>query len=175
MSDLWKSYDCRQNEGSQHLTVKWPQPKLRWPRHRCPHAGHWKYMVGSKTKYASYRNIQGSIWQLPTGVVVASALQKWSIWKNNRASSRFVQRYSLNIKPLCTFRDRIQILCFWREKKEADPICLYIMRRKESWNNWKNQDRGWNKFIERSALFADAKINRPRIYKNKWGKKGVQV
>ena len=39
------------------------------------------------------------------------------------------------------FRDRIQILWFWRAKKEADPICLCIMRQKESWNNWQNQGR----------------------------------
>ena len=84
-------------------------------------------MVGSKTKYASYRNIQGSISQLPTGVVVASALQKWSIWKHNRASRRFVQRYSLNIKPLYAPFAIASKYCAFGEKREKPTLSAFAL------------------------------------------------
>ena len=80
MSDMWKAYDCLKDEGYTQL-----QPKLRTPIHRSAHTAHWKYMVGSQTKYASYRDIQRSLRKLPTGMVVASALWRRSFWKHNQA------------------------------------------------------------------------------------------
>ena len=44
----------------------WPQPELRRPRHRCPHTGHRKYMVGSEAKLSMYRNIQRTLRKPPT-------------------------------------------------------------------------------------------------------------
>ena len=107
-----------------------------------------------------------------------SYLQEW-LWRQHYKSDQFgyiiediADLYNVKHQTtLCTFRDRIEILCFWREKRDADPICLCIMRRKESWNNRQNQERGTNKFIERNSLFADAKIHRPRIYKTNEAKK----
>ena len=55
MRDMWKAYDCLQYEGYHHLTVN----------HRLnfvdPDTRAHTHMVGSKTKYASYRNIRGSV------------------------------------------------------------------------------------------------------------------
>ena len=64
------------------------QPKLRRPRHRCPHTGHWKYMVGSKARFTPNRNIQGTFRWLPTGLYVVSALRKGSLWKHHQAYRR---------------------------------------------------------------------------------------
>ena len=69
-----------------------PEPKLRRPRHRCAHTAHWKYMMESQTKYASYRDIQRSLRNLPTGMVVASALWRRSFWKHNQAYRRLIWR-----------------------------------------------------------------------------------
>lgn len=172
ISDLWKSYDCLQNEGYQHLIVN-----------------HSLNFVDPNTG-AHTPGIENTWWgvkrSMPrTGTsndLFDSYLQEW-LWRQHYKSDPFGNIIEdiadlYNVKhqtTLCTFRDCIQILCFWREKREADPICLCIMRRKESWNNWQNQERGTNKFIERSSLFADVKIHRPRIYKNKRSEKGVQV
>ena len=68
-----------------------PQPKLRRPRHRFAHPAYWKYMVGSQTKYASYRNIQRSLRKLSTAMVVALALWRWSFWKHYQAYRRLVR------------------------------------------------------------------------------------
>ena len=46
---------------------EWRCSRRKW--HRCAHTAHWKYMVGSQTKYASYRNIQRALRKLPTGMV----------------------------------------------------------------------------------------------------------
>ena len=64
-----------------HSSHSQPLPKLRRPRHRCAHTAHWKYMVRSQTRYASYRDIQRSLRKLPTGLFVASALWRQSFWK----------------------------------------------------------------------------------------------
>ena len=73
MNDMWKAYGCLKDEGYTHLTVN---HSLNFVdiRHRCAHPAHRKYMVGSQTKYASYRNIQRSLRKLSVGMVVASAL-----------------------------------------------------------------------------------------------------
>jgi len=68
-----------------------PQPKHRRPRHWCAHPAHRKYMVGSQTKYASYRNIPRSLRKLSTGMVVASALWRWSFWKHYQAYRRLIR------------------------------------------------------------------------------------
>jgi len=68
-----------------------PQPKLCRPRHKCAHPAHWKYMVGSQTKHASYRNIQRSLRKLSTGMVVVSALRRWSFWKHYQAYRRLIR------------------------------------------------------------------------------------
>ena len=65
-----------------HSSHSQPQPKLRRPGHRCTHPAQWKYMVGSHMKYASYTNIQRSLRKLSTGMVVASALWRWSFCPN---------------------------------------------------------------------------------------------
>ena len=71
-----------------HSSRSQPQPKLRSPRHRCAHTAHWKYMMESQTKYLSYRDIQRSLLKLHTGMIVASALWRRSIWKHNQAYRR---------------------------------------------------------------------------------------
>ena len=72
MSGMWKVYDYLKDEGYTHLTVNhsinFVDPDTG------AHTVHWKYMVGSQTKYTSYRDIQRSLRKLPTGMVVASAL-----------------------------------------------------------------------------------------------------
>ena len=103
-----------------HSSHSQPQPKLRRPRHRCAHTAHWNYMVGSQTKYASYRDIQRSLRKLPTGMVVASALWRRSFWKHNQAYRRLIwstQRcvnWSLPRTTLCTVRDLI--VASWRKE-----------------------------------------------------------
>ena len=87
MSDLWKAYDCLTKRGLRSSHSK-PQPKLRRPRHRCPHTAHRKHMVGSKAKFAPYRNIQRTLRWLPTGVHVASAIWRGSLWKHYQAYRR---------------------------------------------------------------------------------------
>ena len=74
------------------------------------------------------------------------------------------------------FRDRIQILWFWRAKKEADPICLCIMRQKESWNNW--QDQGRNKLcLLNEALYlltqnyTDHVYTKIKVFKSRFANK----
>ena len=96
------------------------EPKLRRPRHRCVHTEHWKYMVGSQTKYASYRDIQRSFRKLPTGMVVASGLWRRSFWKHNQAYRRPIwsmQRcvnWSVPRTTVCTVRDLI--VASWRKE-----------------------------------------------------------
>ena len=103
-----------------HSSHSQPQPKLRRPRHRCAHTAHWNYMVGSQTKYASYRDIQRSLRKLPTGMVVASALWRRSFWKHNQAYRRLIwitQRcvnWSVPRTTLCTVRDLI--VASWRKE-----------------------------------------------------------
>ena len=70
------------------------QPKLRTPIHRCVHTAHWKYMVGSQTKYASYRDIQRSLRKLPTGMVVASALWRRSFLETQSSISPPYMKYA---------------------------------------------------------------------------------
>ena len=96
-----------------HSSHSQPLPKLRRPRHRCAHTAHWKYMVRSQTRYASYRDIQRSLRKLPTGLFVASALWRQSFWKHNQAYRRLIwsmQRcvnWSVPRTTVCTARDLI--------------------------------------------------------------------
>ena len=172
MSDLWKSYDCLQNEGYQHLIVN---HSLNFVD---PNTG--AHTPGTEN---TWWGVKRSMPRTGTSNdLFDSYLQEW-LWRQHYKSDPFGNIIEdiadlYNVKhqtTLCTFRDCIQILCFWSENEKEDPICLCIMRRKESWNNWQNQERGKNKFIERSSLFADVKIHSPRIYKNKRSEKGVQV
>ena len=167
----WFAYpnNCLQNKGYQHLTVN-----------------HSLNFVDPDTG-AHTPGIENAWWEVKRSMPRTGTskdlfdryLQEW-LWRQHYKGDPFgnIIEHMANlykVKHQTTLCDRIQILYFWREKKEADLICLCIMRRKESWNNWQNQERGTNKFIERSSLFADAKIHRLRMYKNKRGKKGVQV
>ena len=49
-------------------------------------------MVGSKARFAPNRNIQGTFRWLPTGLYVASALRKGSLWKHHQAYRRPQER-----------------------------------------------------------------------------------
>ena len=99
------------------------QTKHRTPIHRCAHTAHWKYMVRSQTKYPSYRDIQRSLWKLPTGMVVASALLRRSFWKHNQAYRRLIwstQRCVNSSVPrttVCTVRDLI--VASWRKETKC--------------------------------------------------------
>ena len=77
-----------------HSSHSQPQPKLRRPRHRCAHTAHWKYTVGSQTKYPSYRDIQRSLRKLPTGMVVASALWRRSFLETQSSISPPYMKYA---------------------------------------------------------------------------------
>ena len=89
-------------------------------------------------------------------MVVVSALQKVSIWKHDRAYRRVVQRLSLNITPLhAPFAIASKYCAFGEKRKEADPIYLCILRRKESWNNWQvKKEVGTNLLNEALYLLA---------------------
>ena len=97
---------------------EWRCSRGKW--HRCAHTAHWKYMVGSQTKYASYRNIQRALRKLPTGMVVASAVWRWSFWKHNQAHRRRIwstQRcvnWSVSRTTVCTVRDLI--VASWKKE-----------------------------------------------------------
>ena len=120
ISDLWKSYDCLQNEGYQHLTVN-----------------HSLNFVDPDTG-AHTPGIENTWWEVKrsmprTGTskdLFDSYLQEW-LWRQHYKSDPFgniiehiVDLYNVKHQTtLCTFRDCIQILCFWREKREADSIC----------------------------------------------------
>ena len=64
------------------LSHNQPEPKRPWPGHTRAHPAQWKYMMGSQTEYASYRNIQRSLRKLSTAMVVVSALWTRSLYKN---------------------------------------------------------------------------------------------
>ena len=116
MSDMWKAYDCIKRRGL-HSSHSQTQPKLRRPRHRCAHTAHWKYVVGSQTKYASHRNIQRSLRKLPTGMVVASALWRRTFWKHKQAYRRPIwstQRCVNWSVPRTTVRDLI--VASWKKE-----------------------------------------------------------
>ena len=94
--------------------------KLRRPRHRCAYTVYWKYIVGSQTKYASYRDVQRSPRKLPTGMVVASAPWRRSFWKHDQAYPRLIwstQRcvnWPVPRTTVCTVRDLI--VASWRKE-----------------------------------------------------------
>ena len=75
---------------SLRLPKSEPHPKFRRPKHRCAQPAHWTYMMGSQTKYASYKNLGRSLRKLSTEMVVAPALWTWSIWIHYQAYRRLV-------------------------------------------------------------------------------------
>jgi len=74
MSDMWKAYDCLKDEGYSHLIVNhslnFVDPDTGARTQRIENT--WWGL--SKTKYASYRNIQRSLRKLSTRMDVAQAL-----------------------------------------------------------------------------------------------------
>ena len=76
MSDMSKAYNCLKDEGYTHLTVN---HSLNFVD---PDTGAHTHMVGGKTTYALYRNIQRSLRKLSTAMFVASAVWRRSFCKN---------------------------------------------------------------------------------------------
>ena len=125
---LASSIKCPRENYSNILTWTWRTSSRDWYEwrcsrrkwHRCAHTAHWKYMVGSQTKYASYRNIQRALRKLPTGMDLASALWRRSFWKHNQAYRRPIwstQRcvnWSVSRNTVCTVRDLI--VASWKEE-----------------------------------------------------------
>ena len=75
-------------------------------------------MVGSQTKYVSYRDIKRSLRKLPKGIVVASALWRRSFWKHNQAYRRLIGSTQRNLSvpraTVCTAPD--VIVASWKKE-----------------------------------------------------------
>ena len=73
MSNMWKAYDCLQDEGYVHLTVNHSLNFVD-PDTGANTQGIENRWWGVKTRFAPYRKGQRILRKLPTGVFVASAL-----------------------------------------------------------------------------------------------------
>ena len=62
-----------------HSSHSQPKPKLCRPWPRCAHTAHWKFMVGSQTKYASHRTSKD---------LFESCLQEW-LWRQHYGDNPF--------------------------------------------------------------------------------------
>ena len=145
-------YDCwdwrvqERHVESLRLPKSEPQPKLRRPKHRCAHPAHWKYMMGSQTKYAWYRNIRRSLRKLSKKMVVAPALWRRSIWIHCQAYRRLVWSTQTHINCSlyhcmhCSWSDRH----FMEERNKIHSFIAWdwIWRRKSRGKNAERHDRG---------------------------------
>ena len=134
-----KAYDCLKDEGYTHLTVN---HSLNFVD---PDTGAHTYMVGSKTKYALYRNIQRSLPKLSTAMIVASALWRRSFCKN--IIKHIADFYEARKDAQILFPDRTTV-CTVR-----DPIAFHGGKKR----NTQDQHMGlnWRKEIRRKITLKD--------------------
>ena len=149
-----------------HSSHSQPQPKLRRPRHRWAHTTHWKYMMGSQTKYASYRDIEISLRKLPTGMIVASALWRRSFWKHNQAYRRLIWRMQRCVNwfvprtTVCTVRDLI--VTSWR--KETKYTASTHVKELEEGNQEEENDQRHDVGICTDFIFLRFNLNEIQLY-----------
>ena len=120
MSNMWKAYDCLNDEGYTHLTVNHslnfldPDTGAHTQRIENIHGGE-------SIKVFLVPDIQKSLRKLPTGTVVASPLWRRSFWKHNQAYCRLKHAKMRKLilssyTTVCTVRD--PIVASWKKERK---------------------------------------------------------
>ena len=128
MSDMWKAYDCLQDEGYVHLTenhsLNFVDPDTG--AHTQGIENRWWCV---KRGLPPYRNVQRTLRKLPTGVYVASALWRGSFWQHYQAHCRplWGPQGPINVprSTLCTVRDPTRYISREKARIKYDEFVVY--------------------------------------------------